>query len=112
VDFGIDVDETHPPYAVVSVSGEVDVATAPELRHQLLELVSAGKTKVIVNLGAVGFLDSTGLGVLVSTVKRLRSDGGDLAVICASAQILRVFEITGLTSVFAIHDTLAAALAG
>jgi anti-sigma B factor antagonist len=111
MDFGVSVDASRPPYAVVSVTGEIDVATAPELRTQLVDLVGEGRTKLIVDLQAVDFLDSTGLGVLVSTVKRARSGGGDLTLVCTHPHLLKVFEITGLTKVFAIHDTLDAALA-
>jgi anti-sigma B factor antagonist len=112
MDLGLSVDETHPPFAVLAVSGEVDVATAPSLRARLLDMISQGKLNLIVDLEGVEFLDSTGLGVLVSTVKRVRNDGGDLALICTSQPILKVFEITGLTTVFAIHETLDAALVG
>jgi|SRR5580698_4612975 anti-sigma B factor antagonist len=112
MDLGLTVDDTHPPLTVVAVEGEIDVATAPSLRAQLVELIADGKINLIVDLEAVGFLDSTALGVLVSTVKRVRSDGGDLSIVCANEHILKVFEITGLTTVFTIHDTLGAALAG
>jgi len=104
------VDETHPPLTVLAVGGEVDVATAPSLRSRLLDLIGQGKINLVVDLEAVEFLDSTGLGVLVSTVKRVRADGGDLALICTSQHILKVLEITSLTSVFAIHQTLDAAV--
>jgi anti-sigma B factor antagonist len=112
VDFALTVDDSHPPFTVVAVSGEVDVATAPDLRAKLLELVGEGKLRLVVDLEAVQFLDSTGLGVLVSAVKRARNDGGDLALICTHQHLLKVFEITGLETVFAIHDSLDAALAG
>jgi anti-sigma B factor antagonist len=112
VEFILSVDETHPPFAVLAVAGEVDVATAPGLRTQLLDLIGQGQRNLVVDLEGVEFLDSTGLGVLVSTVKRVRSEGGDLALVCTRHQILRVFEITGLTTVFAIHETLEQALAG
>jgi anti-sigma B factor antagonist len=111
VELGLTVDETHPPLTIVAVSGEVDVATAPSLRARLVELIAEGKVNILVDLEGVDFLDSTGLGVLVSTVKRVRSDGGDLSLVCANQHILKVFEITGLTTVFAIHDTIGDALA-
>jgi anti-sigma B factor antagonist len=110
VDLGLAVDETHPPLVVVAVGGEVDVATAPSLRTLLVDLIAEGKINLLVDLTAVDFLDSTGLGVLVSTVKRVRTDGGDLTLVCANHHILKVLEITGLTSVFAIYETLDAAL--
>ncbi|HEX3824697.1 MAG TPA: STAS domain-containing protein [Mycobacteriales bacterium] len=109
--FGLAVDESRSPFAVVAVTGEIDVATAPSLQAKLVELVTAGKVDLIVDLQGVDFLDSTGLGVLVSTVKRARSGGGDLSLVCTHPNLLKVFEITGLTKVFAINETLDAAVA-
>jgi anti-sigma B factor antagonist len=110
MELGLHVDESHPPYTVLAVAGEIDVATAPSLRARLVELVGQGKVKLIVDLEKVDFLDSTGLGVLISVVKRVRSEAGDLALVCTREQILTVLEITGLTTVFAIHKTLSEAL--
>ena len=91
---------------VVEVGGEIDVYTAPKLREQLVELVNEGHYHLIVDMEGVDFLDSTGLGVLVGGLKRLRSHNGDLALVCTQARILKVFEITGLTSVFSISPTV------
>ena len=111
MDLGLEVDDGHQPYTVLSVKGEVDVYTAPRLREKLVELVSQGKHKIVVNLEGVDFLDSTGLGVLVGGLERLRSHEGDLTLVCTQHRILKVFEITGLTKVFAIHDSVEAAVA-
>ena len=64
MDLGLDVEE-RDGFAVLSVRGEVDVYTAPRFRERLIELVSEGKHRIIVDLEGVDFLDSTGLGVLV-----------------------------------------------
>jgi anti-sigma B factor antagonist len=112
MELGLDVDDSHPPFTVLSVRGEVDVYTAPRLREKLVELVSQGHHQVVVDLESVDFLDSTGLGVLVGGLKRLRSHEGDLTLVCTQHRILKVFEITGLTKVFSIHDTVDAAVAG
>ena len=69
-----------------------------------------GKHHIIVDLEGVDFLDSTGLGVLVGGLKRLRSHEGDLALVCTQSRILKVFEITGLTKVFSIYDSVDAAV--
>ena len=103
MDLGLDVEE-RDGFAVLSVRGEVDVYTAPRFRERLIELVSEGKHKIIVDLEGVDFLDSTGLGVLVGGLKRLRSHDGDLLLVCTQSRILKVFEITGLTEIFAIVD--------
>ena len=81
------------------------------MREKLVELVSEGRYNLVVDLEAVDFLDSTGLGVLVGGLKRLRSHDGDLSLVCTQHRILKVFEITGLTKVFAIHDSVDAAVA-
>ena len=92
--------------AVVSVTGEVDVSTAPRLRQQLVETATSGHERVVVDLSAVDFLDSTGLGVLVSGLKRFRTLGGDLLLVCPNARIAKVFEITGLTKVFSMRSSV------
>ena len=97
-------------HAVVKVRGEVDLSTSPRLRDTLVDLTDEPDPHVIVDLDDVGFIDSTGIGVLVGGVKRARSQGGDLALVCTQRRILKVLEITGLTSVFGVHDTIEHAL--
>jgi anti-sigma B factor antagonist len=111
MELGLEVDESHAPHTVLAVKGEVDVYTAPRLREKLVELVTQGHLQIIVDLEGVDFLDSTGLGVLVGGLKRLRSNEGDLGLVCTQSRILKVFEITGLTKVFSIYDTVDAATA-
>ncbi len=105
MDLGLEDTEVNGK-TVLSVRGEVDVYTAPRLRERLVELVAAGSRQVVVDLQAVDFLDSTGLGVLVGGLKRLRSHEGDLSLICTQSRILKVFEITGLTKVFTIYPDI------
>ena len=96
---------------VISVTGEIDVYTAPTLRERLNELVAEGEYHLVVDMGGVDFLDSTGLGVLVGGLKRARSHDGTLELVCDQEKILKVFRITGLTKVFRIHTSLSDALA-
>ncbi len=96
---------------VVDVEGEVDIYTAPRLRDLLIELVSENRYRIIVNLGKVEFLDSTGLGVLVGGLKRVRAHDGSLDVVCTQERILKIFRMTGLTKVFGIHETVDRAIA-
>lgn len=104
-ELGLDT-EVRPGYTLLTVSGEVDVYTAPLLRQRLVDLGSSGATRVVINLEPVEFLDSTGLGVLVAALNRFRRQDGDVELVCSQARILRVFEITGLTKVFTIHRSL------
>ncbi|HYU83616.1 MAG TPA: STAS domain-containing protein [Kribbellaceae bacterium] len=95
---------------VVEVGGEIDVYTAPKLREKLIELVNAGEYHLVVDLEKVDFLDSTGLGVLVGGLKRVRTHNGSLSLVCTSERLLKVFRITGLTKVFDIHPDVRSAL--
>lgn len=96
---------------VVQVGGEVDVYSAPTLRDRLNALVADGHHDLVVDMQGVQFLDSTGLGVLVGGLKRVRTHDGSLHLVCSQERVLKVFRITGLTKVFAIHDTVDEALA-
>ena len=95
---------------VVQVTGEVDVYTAPKLREQLVSLVDAGRYDIVVDMDGVEFLDSTGLGVLVGGLKRVRTHDGSLRLVCSQERILKIFRITGLTKVFPIYDSVSEAV--
>lgn len=103
--------EDHDGRPVLHVAGEIDVYTAPRLRERLLELAHSGATTVVADLSGVSFVDSTGLGVLVSGLKRFREAGGDLVLVVTQPQVLKVLEITGLTEVFTIHADVGEATA-
>jgi anti-sigma B factor antagonist len=98
-----------PGSTVIAVGGEIDVYTAPKLREQLINLVESGSYHLIVDMEEVEFLDSTGLGVLVGGLKRVRAHDGWIDLVCTQTRILRIFRITGLSNVFDIYDTVAAA---
>src|ERR1700683_1752983 len=95
--------------SVITVVGEIDVATAPQLRESLHGVIAQGQATVVLDLLGVTFLDSTALGVLVGALKRCRELGGELHVVVADPRIVKIFEITGLTSVFSIADSLESA---
>jgi anti-sigma B factor antagonist len=101
---------THDGHTVVEVGGEIDVYTAPKLRECLVDLVNAGNYRLVIDLEGVEFLDSTGLGVLVGGLKRVRSHEGTLHLVCTHERLLKIFRITGLTKVFPIHDSVEAAV--
>jgi anti-sigma B factor antagonist len=111
-ELGLAADSSNPDFIVLTVEGEVDVYTAPLLRQKLVELADGGPRRIVVNLEPVEFLDSTGLGVLVAALNRMRRQEGDVELICSQSRILRVFEITGLTRVFTIHPSLDAVSSG
>jgi anti-sigma B factor antagonist len=90
---------------VVSVAGEIDVYTAPRLRDRITELVSAGNYHLVIDMEKVDFLDSTGLGVLVGGLKKVRTHDGSMELICSQDRLLKIFRITGLAKVFTIHSS-------
>src|SRR5271156_6780483 len=97
--FGID-QRDHDGVPVIVVSGEIDLATAPELRTRIQRELAAGHPRIIIDLLGVSFLDSTALGVMVGGLKQCRAAGGDLELLVAEARILKIFDITGLSEVF------------
>jgi anti-sigma B factor antagonist len=98
--------------AVIALAGEVDVYTSPRLKQEMVDLLNKGTSRLVIDLSAVEYLDSTGLGVLIGGLKRAREREGDLRLICDNLRILRIFEITGLTKIFDIHRSEAEALSG
>ena len=110
MNFDVKTEKLSEGQYVISLSGEVDLYTAPEFKQQLLEVIEQGGRDVIVDLSNTTFIDSTTLGVLVGGVKRLRTNEGQLSLVCSDRNITKIFEITGLDRVFTIHPTLDAAL--
>jgi anti-sigma B factor antagonist len=82
--------------ASVVVRGEVDMATAPQLRDLLFELVEAGETRISLDCRGLEFLDSSGIGVLIAVRKRL-GDDGSLTLEAPPAHVRKVLELTGVT---------------
>jgi len=101
----VKVRELGQELAVVEVSGEADLYTTPKLKETVIDLISRGRIRVVVNLASVSYLDSTALGVLVGSYKRVREKGGNLALVGPQPRIRKVFEITRLVNVFDIYDT-------
>jgi len=90
---------------LVSVRGEVDVATSPRLRNELVALMDQDARSIVLDLGGMTFIDSSGLGVLVGALKRLREHEGESIVLRGMQDpVRRVFEITGLTELFTIES--------
>jgi anti-sigma B factor antagonist len=105
MNFDIKTEKLGDESYVISLAGEVDLYTAPEFKQQLLEVITQGGRNVIVDFSDTTFIDSTTLGVLVGGVKRLRSNDGQLSLVCSDRNITKIFEITGLDRVFTIYAT-------
>jgi len=98
--------------AVLRIVGEVDVYSAPQLRERVVQLLSGGVRHVVADLRGVGFLDSTGLGALVGSLKRLREQDGSLKVVTGAGSIPQLFRLTGLVRVFVLHQSVPEAITG
>ena len=96
---------------IVSLAGEIDVYNAPEVEQELQDVIGRGGRRLVVDLSRTTFIDSMALGVLVGTLKYLRTVDGRLALVCGSADVSRFFEIAGLDRFFTIRPTRAEALA-
>jgi len=105
VNFDITTEQLGDGAYVISLAGEVDLYTAPEFKQQLLDVIAKGAKEVIVDFSKTTFIDSTTLGVLVGGVKRLRTNDGQLSLVCSDRNITKIFEITGLDRVFTIYPT-------
>jgi anti-sigma B factor antagonist len=95
---------------ILTVGGEVDVATAPQLRAKLVDLVQNGTGTVVVDLTPVAFMDSTGLGVLLAGHQRARARGHTIRVVCPEGLTLRALRLTGMATVFPVYGSLVEAL--
>jgi anti-sigma B factor antagonist len=109
MDFAIRT-ETADGVPVIALAGEVDLYTAPNLKEELVRVIDEGARRVLIDFTDTSFIDSTTLGVLVSGLKRLRLQGGHLALVITDRNILKIFEITGLDRVFSIHEVRGEAL--
>ncbi|SOD72058.1 anti-sigma B factor antagonist [Jatrophihabitans sp. GAS493] len=98
--------------SVLDVRGDVDFYSAPALRERLTDLLEEGERPVIVDLSAVGFIDSTGLGALVAALNLANERARTLSIVANQDRVTKLFRITGLDGVFAISDSVEGALAG
>ena len=101
-DFNVEVEDGDP--SVVRVSGDVDIATAPVLRSRLHDLLATGVREVVVDVSAVTFIDSIGMSVVMSALKRYRQEGGDLRLRAPSAPVRLVLDFSGLSQVITVED--------
>ncbi|MDX8034197.1 STAS domain-containing protein [Lentzea sp. BCCO 10_0856] len=93
---------------VIAVTGEVDIGTAPLLRAELTSQLAQSPVVLVVDLREVTFFDSSGIGALLAAHRRT----ADLRVVADRAPVLRTLHYAGMDTVFRVHPTLAAALAG
>jgi anti-sigma B factor antagonist len=109
-DFNVEIIGPTGDCAVLQITGELDAYTAPFLRDRMRDLSAVGIVHVIADLRQVGFLDSTGLGVLVGGLKRFREHDGSLVPVVTQTSILKIIQITGLTTVLPPRSSVANAI--
>lgn len=90
---------------IISVQGEIDVYTSPRVKETINELIEKENYNLIINLEEVRYIDSTGLGVLIGALKRVREHNGSINLICTNPQIKKIFNITGLVKIFGIFKS-------
>jgi anti-sigma B factor antagonist len=110
LDFQVRTAQLSPECYVVSVDGELDLHTAPELEQAFATILARGGRTVVVDLVGVDFLDSAALAALLRALPRFRARGGRLVLVTEDRRILRTFEITGLDRTFDIEPRLGTAV--
>ena len=105
----INVKETES-ITIIELSGEVDAQRSPEIKSKMRELIAEGKNKIVIDLEQVKYMDSSGLGVLVSGLKAARKESGDLKLTALQAEVQNIFELTQLNKVFEIFENQADAV--
>jgi anti-sigma B factor antagonist len=110
VDFRISSAHLANDAYIVSLGGEIDLYTAPQLEQALQALTASGARRVVIDLAGASFIDSTVLGVLLNALTRLDAGGGELVLVSDDHRILKLLEVTGLGRVFRIQSTLTAAI--
>lgn len=101
-DFSIHDEELDAQTRVVAVQGELDVLTAPHLKKVINQALESDTTHLAIDFSETTFIDSTTLGVLIGTLKRLRLAGGSMVLVCNDPAIIKLIQITGLHHVFEI----------
>jgi anti-sigma B factor antagonist len=101
----IDVNSRGQGLAVISMQGRFDAAAAPTFKEQIIEAISQGNVRLALHIAHVSFMDSTGLGALVSTLKAARKASGDISIIAPSAQVQKLLRLTAMDRVFKIVES-------
>lgn len=102
--------EERGSWSILRLTGDLDLATSPNLREAIIRLIDEGTRQIVVDLSALEFMDSSGLGVLVAALKRVRENGATLNLVAGGEKILKLFRITGLLQVFRIDSSVDGAI--
>lgn len=108
---GFTVRKNDADVVIVDVDGQLIVGNRQELKQKVLDALEAGDRKFLIDFTRTGYIDSSGLGVLVSLSKKIRDEGGELRLAGLNEDLRTLFELTKLDTLFAISDTANEALA-
>ena len=103
---------THAGWSVLAVTGEFDLASVPRVRRAVIDTLAIGNAYLVLDLTGVDFIDSSGLGVVLGSVRRARAIGGDVRVVVQEPQVRAVFEVTGLDRILELYPSVDEALVG
>ena len=98
--------------AIVRAEGPIDISTAPALRERVVDLVSTGVTRIVLNLEATSYVDAAGVDTIVRAFKLLSAHDGTLSVVCPQEHLVKLFDVSDLSDAFHIYATLEEAVAG
>jgi anti-sigma B factor antagonist len=104
--------EKLPEATVVSIAGSVDIYSSPELRGELKVALDGKVKRLVIDMGGVAFVDSSGLATLIEALQKTQGYSGKLLLCNLSPKVLGVFQLANLDRIFQIRDTREAALEG
>jgi anti-sigma B factor antagonist len=91
--------------ALVTIQGRLDAAAAPTFKQRITDVISQGNVRLVLHIAHVSFMDSTGLGALVSAFKAARKANGDISIVAPSPQVQKLFKLTAMDRVFRIFQS-------
>ena len=91
--------------SILDIVGEIDLYNAPDIKETIKKSIDKGNIYIVINLDKVSYIDSSGIGVLISSLTNLKKIGGELKIINVYAPILKVFKMTKLDKFFDICET-------
>lgn len=97
--------QTIDDISIIEIEGEVDTYTSSKIKQDILKVVDQTQ-KIVISMEKVKFIDSTGLGILIGVLKKVKEKEGEMIIVSPNSYINQIFEITGLFKVFKIVETI------
>ncbi len=106
----VDIKELENDIVLLSIEGDIDLYTASDLKDNIFEQLDFGKTKIIIDLENVTYIDSSGIGTLITSLSKIKKLNGQMCIINVYDSVKKVFELTKLTTFFRIYPDEAEAV--